>query len=139
MTQRRGAENAEAAEGNANVLSERIIGAAVEVHRHLGPGLLESIYEECLSRELTLRGLEHGRQVPLDVHYKGLLLRNAYRVDLLVEGTVLVELKAIEALTDVHTVQLLTYLRAADQRLGLLINFNVPRLWRGVRRVVNNL
>lgn len=139
MTQRRAAEDAEVAEGDANVLTERIIGAAVEVHRHLGPGLLESIYEECLSRELSLRGLQHRRQVSLDIHYKGLLLRNAYRVDILVEGSVLVELKAVETLTEVHSVQLLTYLRAADRRLGLLINFNVPRLWRGVRRVVNNL
>ena len=139
MTQRRGAEVAGFAEGNPNVLTERIIGAAVEVHRHLGPGLLESVYEECLSRELALRGLVHGRQVPLDIRYKGVVLRNAFRVDLMIEDAVLVELKAVEALAEVHAVQLLTYLRAADRRIGLLINFNVPILWRGVRRIVNRL
>lgn len=139
MTQRSGAEGAEVAEGNPNILTERIIGAAVEVHRHLGPGLLESVYEECLSRELMLRGLDHDRQVAVDVHYKGVFVRNAFRVDFLVEDLVPVELKAVEALSEVHQVQLLTYLRVAERKLGLLINFNVPTLWRGVRRVVNNL
>jgi GxxExxY protein len=135
--QRRGAENAEVAESQANLLSERVIGAAVEVH--LGPGLLESTYEECLSRELELRGVAFKRQVPLDLCYKGIALPKAFRVDLLVEDQLLVELKAIEALQAIHQVQLLTYLRLTDRRLGLLINFNVPVLWRGVRRVVNHL
>jgi len=138
LTQRRGAENAEAAEG-PNQLSERIIGAAVEVHRHLGPGLLESAYETCLCRELTLRGLGFTRQQSLDVAYKGVVVRGAYRVDLVVADLVLVELKAVEALSEIHQVQLLTYLRLARRPLGLVINFNTPLLWRGVRRVVNHL
>lgn len=132
-----GTEDAEALRGDENVLSERIIGAAVEVHRHLGPGLLESAYLECLCRELALRGLEFERQVVLDLHYKGTIIRSAFRADLLVEGRILVELKAVDNLDDVHRAQLLTYLRLRNLHLGLLINFNTPMLWRGVRRVVN--
>jgi GxxExxY protein len=120
-----------------NLLSERIIGAAVEVHRHLGPGLLEAAYQECLTRELGLRGLDVARQVSLDLHYKGLVIRGAFRAELLVAGRVLVELLAIERLDDGHRARLLTYLRLSDLHLGLLINFNTPILSKGVRRVVN--
>jgi GxxExxY protein len=138
VAQRRGAEDAEIAE-EPNRLSERIIGAAVEVHRLLGPGLLESAYEECLCRELTLRDLQFNRQQTLDVRYKGVVVRGAFRVDLVVADLVLVELKAVEVLSEIHLVQLLTYLRLARKPLGLVINVNTPLLWRGVRRVVNNL
>ena len=121
------------------MLSERVIGAAIEVHRHLGPGLLESIYEECLARELELRGLTFQRQVPLVGSYKGILLEGTCRIDLVVAGRLLVELKAVDGLHDVHTAQMLTYLRLSENRLGLLINFNVPALWKGIRRIANQL
>jgi GxxExxY protein len=122
-----------------NELTERIIGAAIEVHRHLGPGLLESAYEECLCHELKLNGLEFKRQVGLPVCYKGLHLDCAYRLDLLVEDLVIVEIKAIDDLVPIHHAQLLTYLKAAGKRVGLLINFNVPMLKDGLKRVVNKL
>ena len=138
MTQRRVAENAEVAE-DPNRLSESIIGAAVEVHRHLGPGLLESAYEECLCWELTLRGLEFRRQSSLDVTYKGVVIRGAFRIDLVVADLILVELKAVEVLSEIHLVQLFTCLRLAQKPLGLVINFNTRLQWRGVRRVVNNI
>jgi GxxExxY protein len=120
-----------------NEITDRVIGAAIEVHRHLGPGLLESAYEECLCYELSRTGLRFERQVPLPVEYKGLRLDCAYRLDLLVEGVVLVELKAIEELLPIHKAQVLTYLRAARKQVGLLINFNVEVLKNGVSRIVN--
>lgn len=114
-----------------------IIGAAIEVHRQLGPGLLESAYEECLCHELRLRELQFKRQVDLPVFYKGLLLNCGYKIDLIVEDDVVLELKAIEKLLPVHEAQLLTYLRLSNRRVGLLINFNVPVLAQGiVRRVL---
>ena len=119
-----------------NEITDRVIGAAIEVHRHLGPGLLESAYEECLCYELSRSGLRFERQVPLPVEYKGLRLDCAYRLDLLVEGSVLVELKAIEELLPIHKAQVLTYLRAARKQ-GLLINFNVEVLKNGLSRIVN--
>jgi GxxExxY protein len=122
-----------------NELTERIIGAAIEVHRHLGPGLLESAYEECLCHELDLSGLAFKRQVGLPVSYKGLHLDCAYRLDLFVEDSVIVEIKAIEELAPIHHAQLLTYLKAAEKRVGLLINFNVAMLKDGLKRVVNKL
>jgi len=121
-----------------NEVTDRVIGAAIEVHRHLGPGLLESAYEECLCYELSRAGLRFERQVPLPVEYKGLRLDCAYRLDLLVEGVVLVELKAIEDLRPIHKAQVLTYLRAAQKQVGLLINFNVEVLKNGVSRIVND-
>ncbi|HTX36326.1 MAG TPA: GxxExxY protein [Bryobacteraceae bacterium] len=121
-----------------NEVTERIIGAAIEVHRHLGPGLLESAYEECLCRELNLVGLRFERQVSLPVNYKGLRLDCAYRLDLLVENLVIVEIKAIDELAPIHQAQLLTYLKAAGKQVGLLMNFNVPVLKDGLRRVINN-
>jgi GxxExxY protein len=113
-----------------------IIGAAIEVHRALGPGLLESAYEECLCHELYLRGLAFERQVDLPVAYKGLHLGCGYKIDLIVEQEVVLELKAIETILPVHEAQLLTYLKLSGKHVGLLINFNTPVLTRGIRRVV---
>lgn len=118
-------------------LTEQIIGAAIEVHRILGPGLLESAYEACLCYELGLRGLKYERQVDLPLMYKDLDVPVGYREDVIVEGAVLVELKAVERVLAVHEAQLLTYLRLSAIRVGLLLNFNVPVLKDGiVRRVL---
>ena len=125
-------------ERQENEISGKIIGAAIEVHKHLGPGLLESAYEECLCRELDLRGIDFKRQVPLPLSYKGLKLDCGYRLDLLVEDKVIVELKTVEAIAPIHEAQILTYLKLRDIRLGLIINFNVPLLVEGIRRLVNN-
>ena len=122
-----------------NDVSEQIIGVAIEVHRAIGPGLLESAYEECLSYELGQRGLRLQRQVPLPVIYKGVQLECGYKLDLVVEGLVVVELKAVEKLSPVHEAQLLTYLKLSDHHLGLLINFNVAILRDGIKRIVNKL
>jgi GxxExxY protein len=121
----------------ANELSKEVIGAAIEVHRHLGPGLLESAYEKCLRQELSLRQLPFEYQVPLPVSYKGCAVDCAYRIDILVGGLVIVELKAIDQLEPIHEAQLLTYLRLKKLWLGLLINFNVPFLKEGIKRMVN--
>jgi GxxExxY protein len=119
-------------------LTEQIIGAAVEVHRALGPGLLESAYEECLCRELGLRGLKFQRQVPLPIEYKGVKLDCGYRLDLIVQDEIILELKCIERVLSVHEAQLLTYLKLTGKRVGLIINFNVAILVRGgiVRKVL---
>jgi len=117
-----------------NRITESIIGAAIEVHRALGPGLLESAYEECLCRELSLREIPFERQRPLPVEYKGTTLDCGYRLDLLVMGTVVVEIKAVESIEPIHEAQLLTYLKLGGWKLGLLINFNVPVLKDGIRR-----
>jgi len=113
-----------------------IMGAAIEVHRQLGPGLLESAYEECLCHELRLRGLDFTRQVDLPVLCKGLKLDCGYKIDLVVQNEVVLELKSVEKLLPVHEAQLLTYLRLANKRVGLLINFNVPLLTQGIIRRV---
>jgi GxxExxY protein len=115
-------------------LTEQIIGAAIEVHRHLGPGLLESAYETCLAHELTLLGLDVAQQQPLPISYKGLQLDAAYRLDLVVENSVLLELKSVERFEPIHEAQLLTYLRLARLPVGLLINFNVHLLRQGIKR-----
>jgi GxxExxY protein len=119
-------------------LSHRIIGAALEVHKALGPGLLESAYQKCLCRELSLEGIdfEYERYVPIE--YKGLMVQ-AYRADIVVEGLVIVEIKAVSRLTSLFAAQVLTYLRASGLRLGLLLNFNSICLRDGIWRVVNNL
>jgi GxxExxY protein len=117
-----------------NSLTHEIIGSAIDVHRHLGPGLLESAYRECLCHELRLRGVDFRRELHLPVAYKGIKLDCGYRVDVLVANVVVVELKAIQFITPVHEAQLLTYLRLGGWKLGLLINFNVPRLKDGIRR-----
>lgn len=118
-------------------LTEKIIGAAIEVHRELGPGLLESTYEVCLCEELKMRGLRYERQVPIRVRYKGVTVMDAYRLDIIVEGQVVLEIKAIESLADLHEAQLLTYLRHTGHRVGLLLNFNVATLVYGLKRVSN--
>jgi GxxExxY protein len=117
-------------------LTESIIGAAIEVHRHLGPGLLESVYEECMCQEFRLRDIPFLRQVELPVIYKGLETGGKYRIDLIVANEVVVELKAVERLLSVHEAQLLTYLKLTGKRVGLVINFNVSILHRGILRRV---
>jgi len=117
-------------------LTGAIIGAAIEVHKQLGPGLLESAYEECLCRELKLRGVVFERQKPLPLEYKGIRLDCGYRLDLLVEGRVIMEIKSVEALAPIHEAQMLTYLRLAAVKVGLLINFNTPVLKDGIKRFV---
>lgn len=123
----------------ANEISRRAIGACIEIHRGLGPGLLESAYEECLCHELSLQGLAFERQKPLPVAYKGIKLDCGYRLDLVVEGQVIIELKTVPELLPVHGAQLLTYLKLSGLRLGLLVNFYVSVLKNGIKRIVNNL
>jgi GxxExxY protein len=117
-------------------LTEQIIAAAIEVHRELGPGLLESAYEECLCYELSQRGLAFQRQVPLPVAYKGVRLDCGYRLDIVVGDKIVLELKSVEEITDLHKAQLLTYLRISGKKVGLLMNFNVPVLKDGIVRLV---
>ena len=117
-----------------NELTEKIIGCAIEVHRHLGPGLLESAYEECLAYELNMKGLNSIRQVSVPVVYKTNQLDCGYRIDILVENTVIIELKSIEALAPIHEAQILTYMKFANKEIGLLINFNVTLLKNGIKR-----
>ena len=119
-------------------LTEQIIGSAISVHRILGPGLLESAYEECLCFELSQSKLRFERQVPLPVVYKDVRLDCGYRMDLVVENMVIIEIKAVERIIPVHEAQLLSYLKLADKRVGLLINFHVPVLKSGLKRIVNN-
>ena len=120
-----------------NYLSQYIIGAAIEVHKELGPGLLESVYEACMVKELQNRGLRVESLVILPLYYKGVKLDKEFKIDLLVEDEIVVELKSVEELKTVHEVQLLTYLKLANKKLGLLINFNVPVLTQGVKRRIN--
>jgi GxxExxY protein len=120
----------------SEALTESIIGAAIEVHQHLGPRFLESVYEECLSRELRLRDIPFRAQVELPVFYKGEQTGSCYRIDLIVADEVIVELKAVERILGVHEAQLLTYLKLTGKHVGLIINFNVPVLHRGILRRV---
>ena len=124
---------------NLNELTDAIIGAAIEVHRTLGPGLLESTYEMCLCRELAIRGIRFERQVPISMDYKGVKLDCGYRADIVAEGMVLVEIKAIDSLLPIHDAQLLSYLKLGGWKIGLLINFNVELLKNGLRRRVLGL
>jgi GxxExxY protein len=117
-------------------LTKEIIGAAIEVHRELGPGLLESAYEICLCYELKLRGIEVECQVPLPVRYKEVRLDCGYRIDACVKDRVIVELKSVDEINDLHRAQLLTYLRLSGKKVGLLLNFNVPALKDGIVRMV---
>lgn len=119
-----------------NELSYKIIGCAYEVHKALGPGLLESTYETCLCYELDKLGIGFEKQKPLSIKYKDIKLNNGYRIDILVENQIVVELKSVEELLPIHTAQLLTYLRLSERPLGLLINFNVINLQKGIRRYV---
>ena len=120
-----------------NGITERIIGAAIQVHRALGPGLLESAYEACLAFELGARGMSVEQQKPLPVVYQGVKLECGYRIDLLVEGAVIVEIKSVESLAPIHEAQVITYLKLSGCKVGLLMNFNVPVLKDGIRRFVN--
>jgi GxxExxY protein len=121
-----------------NQLTEMIIGAAIEVHRQTRPGLMESVYEECLCYELSQLGLAFQRQVHLPVSYKGIKLDCGFKMDLLVEDAVVVELKTVDQLLPVHSAQLLTYLKLSGKKVGLLINFNEPILTKGLKRLVNH-
>jgi len=118
-----------------NKITGEVIGAAIEVHKMLGPGLLENVYEKCLCRELELRGVPHESQKDLPVKYKGIELDCGYRMDIVMPNELIVELKACESLLPVHEAQLLTYLKLTKTKLGLLINFNVPLLKNGIKRL----
>ncbi len=120
-----------------NDLTGEVIGAAIEVHKALGPGLLESTYEECLCVELRLREIQHERQKEIPLEYKGVNLDHGYRLDIVVASELIVELKACERLEPIHEAQLLTYLKLSGIKVGLLINFNVPVLKEGIKRLVN--
>ncbi len=150
QTHRRDAENAEVAQRRSsmypqakresvNRITEGVIGAAIAVHRALGPGLLESAYQECLCQELALRGIPFEREVPLPLEYKGIRCECGYRLDILVAGAVVVEVKAIEAIAPIREAQLLTYLRLGGWSVGLLMNFNVVVLKDRIRRKVLGL
>ncbi|MDA3906811.1 MAG: GxxExxY protein [Bacteroidales bacterium] len=122
-----------------NEISKKIIGCAIEVHKALGPGLLENAYLECLFYELKKAGLKVEKQKPLPLIYKEVKLDAGYRIDILVESKVVIELKSVEAINDIHIAQVLTYLKLSECKLGLLMNFNVLRLVDGLKRLVNNL
>lgn len=120
-----------------NELSKKIIGAAIEVHKALGPGLLESAYQECLLFELKSKGLKVEKELSLPIVYKDIKLDHGYRIDLLVENKIVIELKTVEAFTDVHFAQILTYLKLGNYPLGLLINFHTKLLKNGIKRFIN--
>ena len=122
-----------------NELSSKIIGAAIEVHKKLGPGLLESVYEECICHELSLRGISFEKQKPLPVIYKGKKLDCGYRLDIVVEKAIILELKSCEKIEPIHRAQLLTYLKLSGLNLGLILNFNTPVMRDGIVRIVNEL
>ncbi|MBT8366321.1 MAG: GxxExxY protein [Deltaproteobacteria bacterium] len=122
-----------------NQLSSKIIGAAIEVHKALGPGLLESAYEKCMCHELKLRGLSFDNQKPLPLVFKGEKLDCGYRLDIVVENAIIIELKSCEKIEPIHKAQLLTYLKLSGLRLGLVLNFNVPVMRDGIVRIVNKL
>jgi GxxExxY protein len=137
FTQRR--QGAKKIKLNENAIAREIVDSAVRIHRSLGPGLLESVYEAVLSHELSLRALRFVRQQDIPVIYDSVRIEIGFRADLIVEDKVIVEIKSVEVLAPVHSRQLLTYLRLADKRLGLLINFNVALIKDGISRVVNGL
>lgn len=122
-----------------NEISAMVIGCAIEVHKALGPGLLESVYEECLAAEMDFQGLKFERQKPVPVIYRTVRLDCGYRVDFLIEGKVVLDLKALETIPPVMYAQVLTYTRLLNKRLGLLINFHVEQLKKGIKRIANNL
>jgi GxxExxY protein len=137
MIHHRATEGTEDTEAGDNVLTHKIIGCAIEVHRILGPGLLESVYETALSYELECRGLQVHRQVLVPLRYKSLDLKTGIRLDLCVDDQVIVEVKSVEHLHEVHRAQLLTYLKLTGLRIGLLFNFNVKFIKDGMRRILN--
>jgi GxxExxY protein len=118
-----------------NLITEKIIGSAIEVHRYLGPGLLESTYERCLAREFDFRNITYERQKVCPLTYRGLMIEEGYRIDFLVENEVIIEIKSIDDFTKVHEAQLITYLRLLQRRCGLLLNFNTPVLKAGIKRI----
>jgi len=122
-----------------NAITEKVIGCAIEVHKGLGPGLLESAYEKCLCYELSQTGLQFERQVPLPIVYKGVNLDCGYKLDIIVEDMVILELKAVERIIAIHEAQLLSYLKMLDKRIGLILNFHTPVMKSGIKRIVNNL
>jgi len=124
---------------NENIISKEIIGAAIEVHKILGPGLMESAYQASLAQEFSLRNIEFEEEKPLPLEYKGIKLDCGYRLDFLVGGLVVVELKAVEKVLPIHHAQLLTYLKLLNLKLGLILNFNVSVLKDGIKRLANNL
>ncbi len=119
-----------------DLFTDRVIGLAIDVHRVLGPGLLESAYEACLCRELELAGIHFKRQVPLPIGYKGIRVEEAYRLDIVVDARLILEVKAVEKLAPIHEAQLLTYLKLSGLKIGLLLNFNAPMLKEGIRRLI---
>jgi GxxExxY protein len=121
---------------HGSALSERVIGLAIEIHRQVGPGLLESAYEECMCFELKQAGIQFARQVSLPMIYKGFRLDCAYRIDITIEEDVLLEIKSVERLLPIHEAQMITYLRLSGRKVGLLMNFNTPKLKDGLRRFV---
>jgi len=135
MNHRRDAETQSTDE---SILTGQVIGACIEVHRHLGPGLVESIYEECLCDELKARGIAFARQQAIPIRYKGRQLCGTYRIDVVVDDELIIEIKAVEQLLPIHDAQLLTYLKLTPYELGLLINFNVPLLRQGIRRLAHS-
>jgi GxxExxY protein len=122
---------------NLDELSYKVIGCAMEVHNVLGPGLLESVYEQALNHELAMSGIAVKRQVEVDVNYKGMNIANGLRVDLIVDDELIIELKSVEEIKPIHQKQLQTYLKLMDKRIGLLINFNTINLKDGIKRIVN--
>ena len=130
MTQRKNAEE-------LNVLTEKVIGAAIQVHRELGPGLLENAYSECLAIEMADCGFHAMREVKIPLRYKNVAVDNVYRLDFLVEDSLIIECKTVDHLLPIHSAQVLTYLKLTEKRLGLLLNFNVEVLHKGIKRIVN--
>ena len=126
-------------QNEVNLITQKIIGAAIEIHRNLGPGLFESVYEECLCYELELQNIDFEQQKYIPIFYKEKAFDTGFRADLVVEHKIVVELKSVEALLPIHEVQVFNYLKLSDLRVGLLINFNVPILKQGIKRIVNNL
>ena len=124
---------------NENQIAKEVVDAAVKVHTRLGPGLLESVYEAVLARELERRGLRVERQVPIPIEYEGLKFDEGFRADIIVEGKVILELKSVEQLAKVHYKQLSTYLKLADKRLGLLLNFGADLMKEGIKRIANGM
>jgi len=121
-----------------NRLSKEILDASIEVHREMGPGLLESVYEECLLEELKLRNIKATNQVELPLIYKGKKLKKEFRLDVLVENEIIIELKTVDSIIPVHEAQIISYLRLSDKKLGFIVNFNVALLKQGFKRFVNN-
>ncbi len=119
-------------------MAKQILDASVFVHKEMGPGLLESVYELCLAKELSLRGIQVQRQVFLPLYYRGQEINKDFRIDLLIENEIIIEIKAVDVVLPVHEAQIISYLKLADKRLGFLINFNVPLLKNGFRRFVND-